>query len=211
MAEFPAMLFENLVPCEFVWRHGGAEVSLESSFDGWGQRHALVEGGAEGTATASEDAAGVFSMVRLLPPGVYQYKFIVDGEWRVSPDLPQMHDAEGNLNNVIEVESAHGAAGAVARTELSSSPPESYTSPMMRPEDFAKDPPVMPPQLKLSLLNLPSSAAQPTSAHAPPSLPRPQHVTLGHHYRFGGRRQERDGADVYGTTHRYRNKFITWA
>ena len=212
MAEFPAMVFENLVPCEFVWRHGGREVFLESSFDGWSQRHSLTEGGAEGTVTATEDAAGAFSMVRLLPPGVYQYKFIVDGQWKVSQDLPQMHDAEGNLNNVIEVDAAAAGGGAgsgapVARTVLSSSPPESYNSPMPRPEDFAKEPPVMPPQLKLSLLNLPKKAATQSTTHAPPSLPRPQHVTLGHYYRLSKRGH--GGADVYGTTHRYRNKFVS--
>ena len=28
------------------------------------------------------------------------FKFVVDGEWLVSPDFPSEVDAEGNLNNV---------------------------------------------------------------------------------------------------------------
>ncbi|GIQ87058.1 hypothetical protein KIPB_009023, partial [Kipferlia bialata] len=38
-----------------------------------------------------------------LPPGVYLYKYVVDGEWRVSLDHPTSIDSEGNTNNCIEV------------------------------------------------------------------------------------------------------------
>jgi 5'-AMP-activated protein kinase regulatory beta subunit len=37
-----------------------------------------------------------------LEPGVYQYKFIVDGEWCFSPDDEITTDDKGNLNNVID-------------------------------------------------------------------------------------------------------------
>jgi hypothetical protein len=30
------------------------------------------------------------------------YKFIVDGEWRFSPEDPSMPDANGNINNYID-------------------------------------------------------------------------------------------------------------
>lgn len=43
-------------------------------------------------------------------------------------------------------------------------------------EDYAKEPPVMPPHLQLTLLNVPSTAESTTS------LPRPQHVILNHIY-----------------------------
>ena len=29
-----------------------------------------------------------FAIVKMLPPGVYQYKFIVDGEWKYAPAGP---------------------------------------------------------------------------------------------------------------------------
>lgn len=43
-------------------------------------------------------------------------------------------------------------------------------------EDYAKEPPVMPPHLQLTLLNVPSTADNTSS------LPRPQHVILNHIY-----------------------------
>ncbi len=52
----------------------------------------------------------------------------------------------------------------------------SYNNPRQVAEDFAKDPPGMPPHLQLTLLNVPPA----TDATA--SLPRPQHVILNHLY-----------------------------
>eukprot|EP00879_Flechtneria_rotunda_P021662 GHRR01022835.1.p1 GENE.GHRR01022835.1~~GHRR01022835.1.p1 ORF type:complete len:194 (-),score=26.97 GHRR01022835.1:264-845(-) len=54
--------------------------------------------------------------------------------------------------------------------------PHSYNNPHPVAEDYAKEPPVMPPHLQLTLLNVPSS----TEGAA--SLPRPQHVILNHIY-----------------------------
>ena len=52
----------------------------------------------------------------------------------------------------------------------------SYNNPPPVSEDFAKEPPVMPPHLQLTLLNLsPTIKAQAV-------LPRPQHVILNHLY-----------------------------
>lgn len=53
-------------------------------------------------------AATVFAVVCNLPPGVHQYKFIVDGEWRHDEGQPYMPDPLGNVNNWIFV----GAPGA---------------------------------------------------------------------------------------------------
>jgi 5'-AMP-activated protein kinase regulatory beta subunit len=52
----------------------------------------------------------------------------------------------------------------------------SYDNPRQLAEDFAKEPPAMPPHLQLTLLNVP------TAADAATSLPRPQHVILNHLY-----------------------------
>ncbi|HEX8188751.1 MAG TPA: glycogen-binding domain-containing protein [Pyrinomonadaceae bacterium] len=39
-----------------------------------------------------------------LDPGVYQYKFVVDGDWLLDPSNPDTaEDEAGNINNVIEV------------------------------------------------------------------------------------------------------------
>jgi len=42
-----------------------------------------------------------------LDPGVYTYKFIVDGNWLLDPSNPDTHEDEaGNVNNVLEVKPA---------------------------------------------------------------------------------------------------------
>lgn len=102
--------------------------------------------------------------------------------------------------------------------------------PAPQPDDFAKEPPTAPPQLHLTLLNVPSIA------EAPGILPRPQHVVrrrpevclseachlglpltrlfaldppqiLNHLY--SERSKNVRGATALGTTHRYRSKYIT--
>ncbi len=44
----------------------------------------------------------LLSFFQPLPRGIYHYKFIVDGEWRFSPDDPTAHDEHGNINNFID-------------------------------------------------------------------------------------------------------------
>jgi 5'-AMP-activated protein kinase, regulatory beta subunit len=70
---------------------GGSHVEVEGSFDNWTSRTPLQKNGAD------------FTIVKLLSPGVYQYKFIVDGEWQYDPSQPAMYDERSNVNNVIEV------------------------------------------------------------------------------------------------------------
>ncbi len=39
-----------------------------------------------------------------LDPGVYTYKFVVDGNWLLDPSNPQTQEDEaGNVNNVLEI------------------------------------------------------------------------------------------------------------
>lgn len=49
---------------------------------GWHERIPLVK----------DSTTGEFVLDRETPPGVYQYKFIVDGEWMADPDLPTVTD-----------------------------------------------------------------------------------------------------------------------
>ena len=39
-----------------------------------------------------------------IPPGVYTYKYVVDGEWMHDPTKEVVDDGKGNFNNVIHVE-----------------------------------------------------------------------------------------------------------
>ena len=41
-----------------------------------------------------------------LLPGTYQYKFIVDNEWRFAADQPTVRDEMGNINNIFQISKA---------------------------------------------------------------------------------------------------------
>jgi hypothetical protein len=68
-------------------------VVLAGSFNNWNQSQLLF--GREG---------GEWVCRIDLDPGVYQYKFIVDGNWLLDPSNPETaEDEAGNVNNVLEV------------------------------------------------------------------------------------------------------------
>jgi 5'-AMP-activated protein kinase regulatory beta subunit len=204
------------VPTVFVWSHGGQSVQLEGSFDNWTSRHVMQKSGKD------------FSLVKLLPPGVYQYKFIVDNQWRHDPNLSCMYDDQGNINNVLEVQEyvAENLDG-LATFEPPPSPKSSYENPVLGSEDFMKEPPSIPPQLQLSLLNVPTTSlggmhgnhssssineasGGKVSATYMDSLPRPQHVILNHMYcQRGSSGGGSASVMVVGSTYRYKSKYVT--
>lgn len=46
---------------------------------------------------------GKFVVTMELDPGTYEYKFIVDGVWRIDGQQPFGDDGQGNTNNIIDV------------------------------------------------------------------------------------------------------------
>lgn len=181
----------TFVPVAINWTQGGSIVEVEGSFDNWQSRQALHRSGNR-----------EFAIVKMLPPGVYQYKFIIDGEWKYAPDQPAMYDEMGNVNNVLEVqEYVPEILDSLDSFLAPSSPPESYNSRLFASDDFAKEPPTCPPHLHLTLLNMPQIP------DAPNLLPRPQHVVLNHIY--NDKVMNIGGMQVIGTTHRYRSKYVT--
>lgn len=177
----------TLIPTVISWAHGGNSVEVQGSFDNWSSRAPLHQHGKE------------FTLVKMLMPGVYQYKFIVDGEWKYAPDQPAMYDEMGNVNNVLEVqEYIPENLDSLSGFQHPPSPPSSYNQMLPQPDDYAKEPPAVPPQLLLTLLNCPT--APETNAQ----LPRPQHVILNHLYH-----KRSKSMWCAGTTHRYRSKYVT--
>jgi 1,4-alpha-glucan branching enzyme len=74
---------------------GADKVFLAGEFNAWSpqaQRLKRVKKG-EDTFVALVDLA----------PGRYEYKYVVDGEWRCSPDAPCVPNEFGTENSVIEV------------------------------------------------------------------------------------------------------------
>lgn len=80
---------------ELLWYSMAEIVQVMGSFDGWSQ----------GEQMSPENTGGFtkFSTTLKLTPGLYEIKFLVDGEWQVSPELPII--GEGLMqNNLLLVE-----------------------------------------------------------------------------------------------------------
>ncbi|GIQ88441.1 hypothetical protein KIPB_010689, partial [Kipferlia bialata] len=79
-------------PVQFSFWCAAGSVSLAGSFNGW-----------DSQASPMQREGDHWTLSLPLSPGVYQYKYVVDGDWRVSPDHPTQVDSDGNTNNCIEV------------------------------------------------------------------------------------------------------------
>ncbi|KAJ0974662.1 hypothetical protein J5N97_016627 [Dioscorea zingiberensis] len=172
---------EKGIPTLITWNNGGNNVAIEGSWDNWTSRKALQRSG--------KDHAIMF----VLPSGVYQYKFIVDGQWRYISDLPCIADEMGHMTNLLDVhDSVPENIESVSRFEAPSSPDSSYSQRLPFDEDFSKEPPDMPPQL--GMVNLEDSS-------------KPQHHVLNH--LFLERGWAAQSLFALSLTHRFQAKFVT--
>jgi hypothetical protein len=88
-------------PREIVVRFRDAnanDVRIAGDFNGWvpdkGVR-SLIE---------SEGQTRVWTKILRLPPGTYQYRYVVDGEWREDPENPEIISSTvGGRNSVLVV------------------------------------------------------------------------------------------------------------
>ncbi|SAM59785.1 related to SIP2-subunit of the Snf1 serine/threonine protein kinase complex [Ustilago bromivora] len=81
-----------LMPIVLTWRADGREVFVTGTFaNEWRSKILLHKVKRDHTC------------VLHLPPGTHRLKFIVDGRWRVSRDLPTATDGDGNLVNYVEI------------------------------------------------------------------------------------------------------------
>lgn len=77
----------NITTTEFVWSFGGSSVYVTGAWDDWRVKAAL-------SRTSPTD----FTAVLALPVGTFQYKFIVDGNWKyVTSSLSQICLPRGPL------------------------------------------------------------------------------------------------------------------
>jgi len=104
-ASNPDELFEKVgdgaEPREIVVRFRDAaatDVRIAGDFNGWVPDkgvHSLIE---------SEGRARVWTKILQLPPGTYEYRYIVDGEWREDPSNPEaVPSSVGGRNSVLVV------------------------------------------------------------------------------------------------------------
>ncbi|XP_074588355.1 SNF1-related protein kinase regulatory subunit beta-1-like [Curcuma longa] len=180
---------EKGIPILITWNRGGNTVLVEGSWDNWTSRKSLQRSGKD------------HAILLVLPSGVYHYKFIVDGQARHMPDLPFVTDEMGNAINLLDVHD-HVPENVESISEFDSppSPDSSYTWSSPADEDFAKEPPVAPPHLHLTVLEMQNT----DNKEAPVT---PEHVGLNHLcIEKGSSSQSIVGL---GMTHRFRSKYVT--
>eukprot|EP00049_Salpingoeca_infusionum_P017603 m.353642 g.353642 ORF g.353642 m.353642 type:complete len:568 (-) comp16811_c0_seq1:303-2006(-) len=82
-----------LVSHAFVWKDLTAtSVQVVTSHDDWQEKHPLAK-----------TASGFMGQVEF-PPGTYEFRFVVDGKWTHSKDLPSKENGMGGMNNVFEID-----------------------------------------------------------------------------------------------------------
>ena len=72
------------------------DVQLVADFTDWEARPIIMD--------RMKPRSRTFGVVVDLPPGTYQYKFIVDGEWVKDPKAESVANDFGTSNSVITVE-----------------------------------------------------------------------------------------------------------
>ncbi|CAH8387816.1 unnamed protein product [Eruca vesicaria subsp. sativa] len=182
---------EQGIPTMITWSHGGNDISVEGSWDNWKSRSRLQRSGKD------------FTIMKVLPSGVYEYRFIVDGQRRHAPELPLARDDAGNTFNILDLQDyVPEDIQSISGFEPPQSPEASYSNLPLGAEDYSKEPPLVPPHLQMTLLNLP-----PPNPEIPSPLPRPQHVILNHLYMQKGK----SGPSVValGSTNRFLAKYVT--
>ena len=85
------MMEDETVPTVFRWEHGGRQVYITGTFNGWSRQIPMHRSGND------------FTYIHNLKRGKHAFKFIVDDEWRFAPDAPTVADIEGRINNFIDV------------------------------------------------------------------------------------------------------------
>jgi chromosome partitioning protein len=78
--------------------HEAGEVRIAGDFNGW-----IPDRGVD-SQVESEGAGRVWTKVLRLSPGTYQYRYVVDGEWRSDPDNPRfVAGPVGGRNSLLVV------------------------------------------------------------------------------------------------------------
>jgi len=108
-------------------------------------------------------------------------------------------DIEGRINNFIDVHDFRGIDELEDQETPVKQEEEVYGQFTPDADDYAKEPPPLPPHLRHIILNKPSASVDPLE------LPTPQHVALNHLYCTA----IKDGMMVLGITQRYKQKFTT--
>lgn len=73
----------------------GRDVFVSGTFNNWDARRKPMK---------AVEGSGRYRAVLMLPPGQYEYKFVVDDDWRIDVNNPHwIPNGFGSLNSVIDV------------------------------------------------------------------------------------------------------------
>lgn len=199
---------KKMLPFVIKWTGGGNSVSIAGTFNQW-QSIPMVK--------SEKDFVAIVD----LPEGSHQYKFLVDGEWKVSPGEAAVDNAMGTQNNMITINDADfeefenallrdpndkkddkSGSKNISGKEREVVQEEQFSQeiPEYQQSEKIRGPPVLPPHLLQVILNKDT----PISCE-PTLLPEPNHVMLNHMYALS----IRDGMMVLSTSHRFRKKCVT--
>jgi len=84
---------QKLCPVEFLWNGRADKVFITGSYDNWEKHTLMSKAGIVHTATLD------------IPEGEYEYKYIVDGVWKINPRKNHTADGHGGFNNILKVPS----------------------------------------------------------------------------------------------------------
>jgi 1,4-alpha-glucan branching enzyme len=79
---------------------GAGRVCLAGTFNDWDPEARRLKRVRKGEP--------LFLAVLDLEPGVYEYKYVVDGEWVCAPSAPQVENEHGTRNSVVTVQAPAG-------------------------------------------------------------------------------------------------------
>ncbi|RDX66325.1 SEC12-like protein 1 [Mucuna pruriens] len=115
-------------PVTLSWEDSNCSTVEISGLDiGWGQRIPLD----------FDDIEGSWFLKRELPEGLYEYKYIVDGEWTCNKDeLVTSPNKDGHVNNFIQVLDDTSSARASLRKRLTGDDPDLTTDERLRIKEF---------------------------------------------------------------------------
>ncbi|XP_015694992.1 SNF1-related protein kinase regulatory subunit beta-1-like [Oryza brachyantha] len=185
---------QKLIPILLTWTLGGKNVYIEGSWDNWKSKKVVHKCGKD------------HCIMLQLASGVYRYRFIVDGERRFQPDRPCETDIIGTISNLVDVhdfipESVDGVSELMAPL----SPDSSYGLVAPDEKEFAKEPPTLPAQLHLGVLNSRGSSSEKEAGECA----KPKHNVLDHVFIGKGWGSHPTVVAPLGITSRFQSKYVT--
>jgi len=203
----------GLLPITIRWTEPASNVLLAGSFTDWQEQVPMNRG-----------LDGSWFYVKYLPPGRYEYKFVVDGSWRYATDQPTVKDMNGNVNNLLIVTAAGAARESGGREAVQVEPADPRVPTASRsisegkikaidkhftcevPERPAEYWNTYPVEIPRQLSKTPLNDSVTTDGFAPTTLLAiPEHIVLTHYFH----QRKKRGVAVSAATGRHRSKYVT--